>query len=285
MSGPWGIGGWGLDPYGGGPGSFASTFSNAYANTTNSVLITLKVEPLHDSTIGDGDALNPNTWTIINQANGQVFTILASLLINNFTYEIHTLEKLGNSLQLHKVSSINLRDKDGNLLPTPDDYILDGVISSASLESQSTKATENANRRYIQRDVLNIPSDSIGFGSGTLLITAKGDYQYQEGVDLLRKLIIRRLITTPGEFRHIPEFGIGIHVKEPVRGSGDLVRLRHSIEKQLEQEPEVDTAKVAISLNNSVGLLNITATITLKSTNQKVSIGPILVQPGQGVQL
>lgn len=41
------------------------------------------------------------------------------------------------------------------------------------------------------------------------IVTAAGDWATVEGYEALRQSLIRRLITNPGEWRTLPEFGVG----------------------------------------------------------------------------
>ena len=107
--------------------------------------------------------------------------------------------------------------------------------------------------------------------TGALQIGADGDYTLQQGAALVRKLIIRRLITRPGEFYHLPDYGLGLRVKEPVPGS--IITLRGEIERQVELEPEVESALAKVSFSPTNNILTIQLQVVLKATGESFQIG------------
>jgi hypothetical protein len=121
-----------------------------------------------------------------------------------------------------------------------------------------------------QRDLANPPAppglNSIG---GTLVMDASGDYKLVSGAALLKKLILRRLTTRPGEFAHLPNYGLGFAVKEPLRDS-DLIALRGDVEAQVLLEPDVATANVLLSFNNAEGIVVCRIRATMRSTGETV---------------
>ena len=60
-----------------------------------------------------------------------------------------------------------------------------------------------------------MPVDPLGAIGGSLRIGADGDYVADEGTELMKKLILRRLLTPKGAFFHLPDYGYGLAVKEP----------------------------------------------------------------------
>lgn len=147
-------------------------------------------------------------------------------------------------------------------------------------------ATSSQNRRYTSRDVKSRPPAGADvLGAGTLSITAGGDYAFEEGTDLLKKLVLRRLITRPGEFRHIPAFGVGLAIKEPLPAGGDLLKLRTAIEGQVMKEPEVEDVKAELILDPNAGSLTLNLRVKVRGTGQSVSIGPVVLNNPNGVQL
>ena len=105
--------------------------------------------------------------------------------------------------------------------------------------------------------------------TGALQIDAGGDYVLQQGTALVRKLVIRRLITRPGDFYHLPDYGLGLRIKEPV--PGEIITLRGEIERQVELEPDVEAALATLSFSGNV--LTIQVKVVLKTTGEGFEIG------------
>jgi hypothetical protein len=117
--------------------------------------------------------------------------------------------------------------------------------------------------------------------SGTLVIEADGDYASMTGAALIKKLILRRLTTKPGDFFHLPEYGIGLREKEPLPVA-DLRKLAKAIELQVAQEPEVGAVKATLAYSASAETLNVRVQAQLKATGQQVDVA-VAVPTGQVV--
>ena len=129
-------------------------------------------------------------------------------------------------------------------------------------------------RRFVSRDLANVvpPGGQATLGSGTFSITAGGDYAAQEGADLLKKLVVRRIITQPGEFFHLPNYGAGASPKSPVPGGGASA-LKALLEAQVRLEPDVQDVTATVTFQPSLSLLSILLAVQERSTGQVVRIG------------
>lgn len=97
-----------------------------------------------------------------------------------------------------------------------------------------------------------------------------GDYDFDENPDLLKKLILRRLITSPGSFFHLPNYGLGLQVKRPF-SIQDLPVLKAQIEEQVKLEPEVDTVTSSLTMTNT-GVLQILLQVTTKPIPEHIEV-------------
>lgn len=79
------------------------------------------------------------------------------------------------------------------------------------------------------------------FYDGDLHVTAKGDFQEVSGEENLRRAILRRLATNPGEYRVQPTYGAGVpsFLKKPLTRS-NTNSLRTRIIEQIQQDRRVD---------------------------------------------
>ena len=107
---------------------------------------------------------------------------------------------------------------------------------------------------------------------GSLKTNEAGGYVRVYGDDLIRKMVIRRLVTMPGAYFHIApsDFGQDLKIKEPLRVSS-LSTMKVQIEEEIRKEPGVIGAVANLSLTG--GILTIKARIQTDSGETEVTIG------------
>jgi len=254
----------GLSPFGlGVPGTLFVVGATALSERT--VRVELSLKALAVSTAGDGDALNARTWEVVRLDTNRSLLVLAVSKVDDTIFDLYTLHKFASSLITHRVSSATLRADAGGLISSP------GYADFAGCEAKQITRSPAA-----LVDLKNIVQSETEL-SGTLEVGSDGDYAVHGGVDFLRKLIIRRLTTLPGEFFHLTrDYGIGFRAKEPLPGV-DLVRLRSAIVAQLEREPEFARVRVGLILSPD-NVLTIEVAAQLRRSNEEVVI-PISAQP------
>lgn len=253
----YGISSYGTMPYGQGDNA-ALFIVSAIATSERSFIVELSKAPGASSTIGTGDALNPQTWTLIRQDTGEEFVILAITPTDqDRCFEFFVLEKLGSAGVTHRISSSNLVDGNGQLITAPEFFDFKGVVFVPSTKTRGLV------------DIANPPVPGVG-DSGGWSVDSSGNYELESGIPLYKKLILRRLSTIPGGFFHLPEYGFGIRLKEPVLTS-DLPKLQNAIQRALFEEPEFSSVKVRLTLDTS-GVLTITVRVELQSNSQVISM-------------
>lgn len=252
----WGTGSWGLGSWGSLPGPLYVVSATAIANRT--VRIELSVAPLDLSAGGTGDALNPATWFVMRLDTGFSFTIASVVEVTSTVFDLILVEELGGFFVTHEAGSYTLVKPTGGLIQTPYTAQFPGISASV----------ETARQQVFGRDLANPPAPTGFSVGGTLRMNAAGDYELVAGAELVKKLIIRRLVTTPGDFFHLPNYGLGLAVKEPLR-TNDLISLRKDAERQILEEPEVQAAQVSLSLSSD-GILNVIARARLRPTGETV---------------
>lgn len=263
MTQGWGVSEWGLSEWGvsGGTDLF---LEGAAAISERQVLVALSIPPLATSPIGVGDALNPATWSIERLDTQFFFTILAVEQTSATLYTLYTLEKFGNVLIDHRVATTSLLDTSMVPLTSPKNALFAGC------KAAQTKATPAA-----QGDLASVQLAASSL-EGVLQVLPGGDYLLQSGSSLLRKLIYRRLTTTRGAFFHLPEYGSGLKVKEPVNPA-NLPAMQADVERAISLEPEIERASVRITL--SPGILTVVVTAKLRKENAEVTL-PIPIPLG-----
>lgn len=146
--------GYGLAPYGLGlygystpPPSLVENF--AYATGTRVVRVTLSAEPMHQNALGNGDALNPATWTI-STTGGQTWPILSVALVDDFTFDILVLGALPNFLTSLTLATSTLVTVTGFPFPA---LVL--PFQGCGLAATSTYDKQNTASGYAVQDLRN----------------------------------------------------------------------------------------------------------------------------------
>lgn len=270
--------GWGLQPYGlSGFGADSSiSIVSAYAISTNQVVVELARAPLNISGFVEGDVSNPRSWSVTLPDTGETLDVAGVIPFEPPTrWVIHTLQKFSSSTGTVQVST-TVRDSTGGSVQSPSSAVFAGVTEQAVSTPQNLAATTTRGGK----DLRNVPTPVISDTSvGGVLSIVGGDYSLSSGAELVKKLITRRLITAPGDFFHIPNYGVGLDVKQPLPGGG-LVKLKVRIERQVLLEPDVQA--VQVSLVQSANLLTVVVAATLASTGKNVTVS-IDTKIGQGI--
>lgn len=263
IGGGYGLGPWGISPWGIGtpPPVF---IVSAIATSERTVEVTFSAPPQQISPILEGDALNPAMWSVLAGDEPRlVLTVAAPGAPDATVFTLYTLEKLRPFLIEHVVAAPLIRDSFGNPMQ--------GAVE-ATFAGCAYVPPARSPRALV--DIANVPASPTEL-SGTYVVGSDGDYTVEAGISFLRKLIYRRLITAPGEFFWLPNtYGIGLRVKEPL-GSSSLVKLQAVVQNQLKQEPEFADVLARLTLGPN-GILTVTVTATLASTNQQVVV-PVAV--------
>lgn len=92
---------------------------------------------------------------------------------------------------------------------------------------------------------------------GSIAPDDTGDYAFDEGEVNFKKRVLRRLVTSPGKFAHLPNYGVGIpdHGKR-LAISSVLTALAAAAETQIALEPETGRVRVrAIVDQDTPGLV------------------------------
>ena len=263
--------GWGLDPYGIGPfGSpgFAEGMSilSAVAMNTHEVRVYLTSEPTHSSVVAPGDALNPATWTVQRLDGPTYLDVMAVVEYSSTVFGVQTMQAFGPASVMHEVSSVTLLDVGGGIIMPPRKAQFVGLIADTDADVNSRLAKRGA----LTQDVANPPSPQSApdvFG-GTLVVGSAGDYDTVTGSELVKKLIVRRLMTNRGEFFHLPDYGVDFRVKEPVQ-PGSLRQLKSAVERQILKEAEVSAASATLFLDVN-NVLTIAIKATLRPTGEQL---------------
>lgn len=263
----WGFDDFGLLPYGDAAGSIGISLKAASVVSTRQVEVEVSNLAQDDSPFLAGDALNPSTW-LVQRLDSLVFLNVVSVTqTGTYKYTLLCLEEFGPVGVTHRVSSTTLKDQSGNAIVSPRQADFLGITDAA----KDTVEDRLATRRMAAVDIANPQVPKEPFFAGTLQLGADGDYLLESGTQLIRKLWLRRLVTQKGDFFHLPDYGVGIRVKEPIPVA-NLGRLKTQIEEQLAREPEVESVTATVSMD-SRGILTVQARGALRKTGEAVQVG------------
>jgi hypothetical protein len=253
----WGGGAWGLSPWGSGTSPILIVGAEALA--TRIVRVTLDGEPRYSSAAGTGDARNPETWGVERVDTGAVLEVALVERVSALVYDVHTIQRFGSYLSTHLVKTTGLLDATGAAVVPSPAATFRGLVTPESLQPEKPRLL----------DLANLPAAKNPLG-GTLQIGSSGDYKNVSGSELVRKLLVRRLVTRPGEFFHLPNYGIGFRDKEPLP-IRDLPKLKAEVLRQVLREPEIAQADVGIILDAS-GTLTILVRGKLRQGSESFSV-------------
>ena len=256
--------GWGAswgDVFGG--GLSAATVAPLYlvstvATTTRSVRVVFSTVPVFGSYIsGLGDAANPDNWDVTNVDTGASLRVVFVESIDSVTVALYTLLPFDASTSTYRVTAMHLLSDAGLPLTAPNalDFLGAPWVHLGA----------------IQQDLVDIQNPAVpSTSTGALFVGSDGDYAVETGDALVRKLILRRVITVTGGFRFNPAYGVGLPEKVTYTVAG-LVKLRAEVEKQVLQEPEVSAVSATIT-SNTASVLTIALAVKLKKSNTSMTI-------------
>jgi len=139
-------------------------------------------------------------------------------------------------------------------------------LSPPTLEvAVPTRDIANPQTRQALLDPVPDPNDPLNLG--TFVVDDTGDLAFDEGLTSLKKRILRRLVTSPGRFAHLPGYGVGIpdHGKRLAQAAV-IAQLSASAEAQIALEPEVAKVKVRPVLDvNNPGLVRFRILVRTKT--------------------
>lgn len=226
--------GYGISPYGTGiyglPASMSLQF--AIASSIRRVEVHLSSPPQAKGKTVSGDALNPNSWSVRRLDTMQSFFILKVERLSSTIFELYLMKTLGEYPVEHEVTAELLFSVGGSSVSTPVSAQFYGVAWPLVITPE-----------------LQIVQDLKYNQPGVFEVESNGDYLEISGLEVLKKIILRKLTTIPASFFHLPNFGIGLRVKEPIPGN-EIVKLKRDIELAVLEEPEVAQVGVQISFSN-----------------------------------
>lgn len=237
----WGLESWGYTDWGTDPDLF---LESAVALNTHAVVVTFSRPARCSSQVAIGDALNPATWTASRVSTGEAYTPVLVQRISDRRVVVTFREALASWHYYHRIGSTTLQADTRVLISAPYSVDFRGVLATTELNEPSGPFD------LLTTDVV----------AGGLRTTEAGGYARVYGVELIKKMIFRRLTTMPGGFFHIPEseFGVDLKIKGVLKTS-NLASLRRKIVDEIGREPGVLESAVSLTLRSGVLSIHIRA--------------------------
>jgi hypothetical protein len=214
------------------------------------VRVWLPGEPAHRSPLAEGDAFDREAWQIDAAVVEFIDRVFADPLDGHpgaWAVDLIVDRPLRASVS-YSVASTVLYPGGGAVLAAPGDAIsVRGIAPErARLPARPANHELGQDLRY---DVV----------AGRWLITPTGDIDAHAGVEAIEKRIIRRAITAPGGFAHLPRYGLGLREKKLLRAS-QRATLRARTFEQVRSETDVRAAGVVVTVRPGLVSLRISAT-------------------------
>ncbi len=265
MPGGWGSSPWGAGPWGSG-GALDLELQSALAIRENVVRLTFNVAPLFNKQLTPNDASNPARYQFVAQPtplglDGEPARAVRPVLVEraavagSFGAVLDvTLDRPLSPWPTRYLVAVNqLVSTSGALLsPSASSRSFDGVYRMLRPQSTTspTPSRDIANPQTYQAQLDPIPQAGDPIALGVIPIDASGDYAFDEGVTQLKKRVLRRLLTAPGAFPALPDYGVGVPLYGKRLGSA-AARQQIAIDAQSQIAKEPDVAAVRVTVVSS----------------------------------
>jgi hypothetical protein len=277
----WGLAGWGLSSWGGASLTTLNLLA-AFAVRENTVRLVFTMPVYFSKILDQYDASNPLKYSVAAVAES----------VDAFGVAVRPVRVIAierpNTLSTPPVA----QDEIGYYV----DVILDRPMSSypalydiTCVQLQNTAATSTivtvtyrfaATHRILQEPSLEMAAPMRDFANpqthgalaeaatdvlsilASYVASSDGDYAFDEGNTGRKKRVIRRLITTPNGFAHLPGYGLGLLTKSKKLARLDQVgKLATDARMQVEREPDIAKAVVTADFGSVPNLLRLHVSI------------------------
>lgn len=216
---------------------------------SNTLRVFLTREPKHISAMAADDALNRLNWQI-SLTSGPGGPPVVEGVENP---QAQPAVIAGNP----DAWSIDLRTDRRVLLASVYLVVASGAIAAADRSVLMSPAPDDrgsangdmrARSRPRESSVAVTPGIDILYETfaGIWGMNSAGDLAIHGALSALKKRIIRRLLSSPGGFYHLPTYGVGLRVKE-LRRTTNLRDIERNIREQILQESEVRAVQVVVT--------------------------------------
>jgi len=115
-------------------------------------------------------------------------------------------------------------------------------------DTSATRYRDFANPQSL-RDYPGVTDERLG----QYQVDGAGDIVLDSGVTNIRKRVLRRLLTSPGGFYHLPDYGVGLPGRaKRTMTDVELAALQRDAQRQIAGEPGVEAAEVRVARNGAI---------------------------------
>jgi len=259
------------------PGFFVIFWTPAASNVAR---VFLNVEPTHQSVLGATDVLNRLNWNV---------SLVSGPGTSPVIEQVENAQAQPTAVDGYPLAwSVDLRldrpitQATSYLVVASNLVAFNGAALAAPPFDRGVSAGDMLVRPRWQPPVVKGAIDyRYETFEGRYSVDSRGDIDVHTGVEYLKKRVFRRLLSHPGGFFHLPDYGVGLRPKV-LMSTTDIARTQKAIEKQVLAEEDVAAVSVAVSLLASSALLVV---IKVKArtgggfdaTLEVPTIGPIVV--------
>jgi hypothetical protein len=256
----------GLDPFGtgasafGGPGLFA--ILGAIAISANEILVDFDVPMEADGSNAFDSAINPINWalvavdpTVVSTSDpllifvpdGEVVPTRQPFVVDARLGADQTQVILGTDAQMEARVRYDI-----TLGPLVRGEACEKLGGPDTLRFRALTPGPPRRARFVQEDRFRdwdnalFPDDPTQPES-TWRLEATTDIALHDELDSLKKRLLRRMLTPPGEFSHLPNYGVDARLKA-LATTGQVQSLANIAAEQARQEPDVDDAAATVRL-------------------------------------
>lgn len=246
MGGGFGVGAFGLMPFGGG-GIVGLYVVSAQAASLNSVVVTFSEEPRAVDPVRSEDALNPSNWTLeVLSPSTAIVRLAQHVEVTATLVTVFFDGKLTPRARYRITASDTLENADDS------ETIIADMRSAdfTSLQFPRPVPVQDSTAVSIV-DIANpqMPRQAgPGRALGTFATTAAGTLELDSGLPNQVKRCVRRITTRRGSFLHLPDYGVNLPLKGLLRAN-DLRKFQQVLELELQQEPDTAAASVTCRID------------------------------------
>lgn len=255
----------GLAPFGTGPfgGPGQMLLLGMLTAASNELVAVFDVPPKADDPKGYRSATNIKNWTLAaidpriqSTADPNVFYIPSAEAVPIYTPRI-----------IRATQDPNVEEQIHLYLDAPMEEDVSYDIEAINVEGDECETPTGpyiyrvralyegpiASPRFVQEDRYRdwasepFPPDDRSL-AGSWLFDESGDVAIHNADASLRKRILRRLLANPGEFSHLPTYGVGVLELKRLLRPGVVQTLANRAAEQVKKEPDVINAGVSATL-------------------------------------
>lgn len=236
---------------------------SAHATSSKTYVVQFSQPPEISSPIGPNDAANIGLVELVRLDTGAIIPLLAAGPVpGQPTLVEFLLLGVFTSAQItYETRHTDLITIFGEPLVDPKTAQFDGMPQQQLLRERTQALIDYYN-----------PQAEDNLINGGLVVGTDADYEFEAGASLMRKLIIRRVVTAQDEFFHLSdrEYGLGVQPKLTYT-EADLIQFKRQLEREVQKEPEVSRSVVSLSLSAD-HTLTVIVRAKLLATGQQIEV-------------